>query len=338
MFVYLEGELKEKFQTPFKKHLDNCSDCQRELKSLADTQSYLRQILKLKAKEAVLPIGAEKRIRQRLLCQIRPSLPSKGPVLKKFFGKKVFALAAIFSVLALVLFFTHYPQPSLEAKTVNLAAKSPRVQEILAHGIMKAGGISITGKNQGLFFLMVEKREDFQETQVFVHVDLVKKQVVKIEENTGPPLTEAEKAEALAIAQSKPEVQALLNQGYTPKKVIPAFPPLREFMGKTKGVFQLPLDKFARVILEDKENKKDIWLVRVNLLTRETIEITPEIQTKEAPKERETKIRWDEERGILKWEGQEDEGRSSFEIKYGKNSGKKINSSEPFWFSLPIYF
>lgn len=170
---------------------------------------------------------------------------------------------------------------------------------------------------------MVEKREDFQETQVFVHVDLAKKQVVKIEENTGPPLTEAEKAEALAIAQSNPEVQALLNQGYTPKKVIPAFPPLREFMGKTKGMFPLPLDKFARVILENKENKKDTWLVRVNLLTQETREITPEILTKEAPKERETKIKWDEERGILRWDGQEVGGRSSFEFQYRKNSGKR---------------
>jgi len=321
MINYLEGKLKEKVWASFKEHIDNCPGCQRELKVLADTQSRLRQTLKLRAKETFLSSKAEERIRQHLLRQISSPVSPKGPVLKRLFKQKAFSLAAALTVLALVLFFTLFPPPSLEAKIVNLAAQSPQVQNILAQGRIKAGGISVTGKNQGLLFLMVEKREDFQEIQVLVHVDLAKKQVVKIEEHTYPPLTEAEKTKALAIVQNKPEVQELLNQGYAPKEVISAFPPSKkEPAGMNKGLLQLPSGRFARVTLAGKKNKEEIWLVRVNLLTQETVEIIPETKAKETPKEEETKIMWDEERGILKWDGQE--GGGMFEIRYGKNSGK----------------
>ncbi|HAG10453.1 MAG TPA: hypothetical protein DCK76_03495 [Desulfotomaculum sp.] len=286
---YLEEELKGTALAEFKRHLDNCPRCREELAALAYTRQRLRQTLKQMAAGAAPSAGAYEKLRHRLVEEIKPAFPQR---LRR---QKVFALAAaVVVLLSLVTIFAIFPGPPLEARVAAIADADPRLQNILGAGRVRAGGILLTGRSQGHLILLMERNEDFQEVQITATVDLQKKQVVKIEEDTCPPLTGEEKALALQIARNDSAGQDLFLKNVV-KNIVSAYPPLHEGMVNTPG---LPAGRFARLVLENKEDRAQVWLVRVDLAAGKVVEVAKGTLAKTAPK-----IKWDEGSGRLEYNG-----------------------------------
>jgi hypothetical protein len=291
---YLEEELKETTLAEFKRHLDNCPRCREELAALAYTRKRLRQTLK-QMTAGVAPsthaVGAygHTPLLPRLEEEIKPAL------FQRLRRQKAFALAAAILLISLGIVFAIFPGPPLEARVAAIADADPHLQNILGAGRIKAGGILLTGRSQGLLILLIERNEDFQEVQITATVDLQKKQVVKIEEDTCSPLTGEEKAWALQIARNDPAGQDLLLKNVV-KNVVSAYPPLREGEVNTPG---LPAGRFARLVLENREDRAQVWLVRVDLAAGKVVEAAKGTFAKTAPK-----LKWDEGSGQLKYNGE----------------------------------
>ena len=294
---YLEEELKGTTLAEFKRHLDNCPRCREELAALAYTRKRLTQTLKLLAAGAAPSALAAEKLWHRIEEKIKPA------PLQRLRRQKAFALAAVILLIGLGLVFAIFPRQPLEARVAAIATVDPRLQDALGAGRVKAVGIFLTGRSQGLLTALVERNEDedFQEVQITAAVDLKKKQVVKIEK-LCPPLTGEERALALKIAQNDPAAQELLTKNEL-KNIVSAYPPLRE--GGVNTPYP-PAGSFARLALE---NQAEVWLVRVDLATGKVVETTKGTFAKTT-----TKLKWDEESGRLEWDGEWDGEGGGFKI------------------------
>jgi hypothetical protein len=308
MLDYLEGELNEKIYSEFKKHLNACPQCQKDLTELTQTRQKIGRALKIMAGKANLPVSSEEKIRQQLSAQIVKKKTSWVYIPGGLRWQKVFALAAALLIISLGLFLTMLPHQSLEAKVTAIATADQRLQSFLEDKKVVAIQVSITNKDQGLFLLVVEKNEDFQEMQLVVDVAIKKEQVRRIEKYSPSPLTEKEKELALAIAQSNHEVKNLLAQGFVIKDTMSAFPPLgQEPIGEN-----IYSRRFAKIILK-KKRENNHWVIRIDLTAKQVIAISESFPNKAA-----TKIKWGEGKVEL-WDDHQGGGVFNGKVEYGKN-------------------